>query len=108
MTTTTVLTRLGTHERCRTDACPHCAAGCPDIPDGWSLDMLSGIWELDDDVRIALPPQFHQPTFDSLGRPTAWLCTACWGDGWVTSWPCAVASAHGKQVAKALGVEYSR
>jgi hypothetical protein len=103
-----VTTALQVYDRCATGQCPHCAAGSPPAPDGWTLDQLSGIWELDDDVRLALPPQFHQPHFDGLGKPNMWLCTACWGDGWVMSWPCEVAKAHGSDVAKAMGVGWSR
>ncbi len=101
-------TALEAYTRCTAEKCPHCAAGHPAVPDGWTLDMLSGIWELDDDVRQALPPQFHQPHFEGLGTPTSWICTACWGDGFVTGWPCEVANAHGPDVAKVLGVGWSR
>lgn len=101
-------TALDLHARCTASKCPHCAAGCPPLPDGWTLDMLPGIWELDEDVRRALPPQFHQPYFEGLATPTSWVCTACWGDGTVTAWPCEVASAHGSDVAKAIGVGWSR
>ena len=98
-----------THNPCPTgDPCPHCAAGCPPVPDTVAGGGSAGsLWELDEEVRRTLPPRFHRPEFDGLGRPSLWLCTACWGDGTTTQWPCHVASAHGVQVAKAIGVEWS-
>lgn len=99
----TVLT-IPTFDRCTTNACPHCAAGRPTPPDLVADGSTDSLWELDEDVRATLPPHFHQPYFDGLGRPHAWICIACWGDGWVAQWPCHVAQAHGAAVAKALGV----
>ncbi len=96
-----------THDPCSVDnPCPHCAAGCPPIPDGLS-DPADSLWEPDEDVRRTLPPQFHRPEFDGLGIPNMWLCAACWGDGTTTQWPCHVAAAHGAQMAQAIGVQWS-
>lgn len=108
MTTTHVppvpTTPLPSWERCEFNPCPHCAAGHP-APDGLTLD---GVFELDEPDRRALPPGFHQPYFEALGKPAAWICTACWGDGTVTRWPCEVAAAHGVQVAQATQLGWSR
>lgn len=54
--------------------------------------------DLTDEQRRSLPPRFHTPQFDRDGVPAAWLCRVCWGDGWVTRWPCATAAAHGGEV----------
>lgn len=99
MTATTDLRR-----RCFEDLCPHCKAGCPTAPEGVTVDTA---YELDPDVRHALPPQFHQPMFEGLATPTAWLCAVCWDDGQVTRWPCHVASAHGPEVAEAIGARWT-
>ncbi len=97
-----------THDPCpANNPCPHCAAGCPPVPDVAAARSVASLWELDEEARRTLPPQFHLPTFDGLGRPNLWLCTACWGDCTTTEWPCHVASAHGVQVAKTLGVGWS-
>lgn len=96
---------LDSWDRCESNPCPHCAAGHPEPPEGTTLDS---IFELDEADRLALPPAFHQPHFSALGRPATWICTACWGDGWTSGFPCAVAQAHGVQVAQATGLGYSR
>ena len=62
--------------------------------------------ELDADQRAALPAEYHRPLFDALGQPRAWVCTACWGDGWTTSWPCAAAVSGGVELARSLDVEF--
>lgn len=54
--------------------------------------------ELTDEQRQALPARFHIPVFDGDGVPNAWLCAVCWGDGWVTGWPCKPAVANGRTV----------
>lgn len=54
--------------------------------------------DLTTEEKAALPARFHTPTFDRLGKPNAWLCRVCWGDGWVTQWPCATAQKHGAEV----------
>ncbi|WP_327223093.1 hypothetical protein OG229_02795 [Streptomyces platensis] len=54
--------------------------------------------DLTAEEKAALPARFHTPAFDNLGRPNAWLCRVCWGDGWVTQWPCATAQKHGAEV----------
>ncbi len=98
---------LPTHERCTSDPCGHCAAGLPDPPPDLADGAVTGLWELDEDVRLALPPHFHQPYFAGLGKPAMWVCTACWGDGWQSGWPCKVAAAHGVAVAHAIGAGWS-
>lgn len=64
-------------------------------------------WELSEAERAALSPEHHQPHWDGLGKPHSWICVVCWGDGWQTSWPCAVAQQHGKAVAEAGGLRFS-
>ncbi|MFC9269009.1 hypothetical protein ACFTXJ_14700 [Streptomyces zhihengii] len=64
----------------------------PDMPD-YEL-----IVEMTDQEKADLPARFHIPRFDDCGKPNAWLCAVCWGDGWSTQWPCATATKHGTQV----------
>jgi hypothetical protein len=64
----------------------------PDMP---SYDVLI---DMDMAEREALPPRFHVPVFDDLGKPNAWLCRVCWTEGVVTAWPCNTAMRHGAQV----------
>lgn len=56
------------------------------------------ITSLTEDELAALPPRFHIPVFDGDGQPNLWLCAVCWGDGWVTHWPCKTALKHGTKV----------
>jgi hypothetical protein len=63
--------------------------------------------ELTDEERLALPAEFHRPVFDGLGAPHSWICSACWGDGFTTSWPCEPATRGGLTVARAAGFEFS-
>lgn len=65
--------------------------------------------ELSEDVRRALPAGHHRPRFDGLGEPNAWLCAVCWGDGWVSMWPCdvVVRGAGAVALAKSLGLDWS-
>lgn len=77
------------HEECAARAV---LLSAPDYPD--YEDLL----DLTDDERLALPARFHTPQFDSLGRPNMWQCRVCWGDGWVTQWPCKAAQENGTQV----------
>lgn len=64
----------------------------PDMPD-WE-DMA----DLTDEERQALPARFHIPGFESNAEPNAWLCQVCWGDGWVTRWPCKPAVTGGREL----------
>ena len=64
----------------------------PDMPD-WEI-----LIEMTEQEKKDLPARFHLPRFDDLGKPNAWLCTVCWGDGWVTGWPCKTAVKHGTKV----------
>lgn len=64
----------------------------PDMPDS---EVLT---EMTDQEKADLPARFHIPIFDDLGKPNAWLCAVCWGDGWNTAWPCATAMNQGAQV----------
>jgi hypothetical protein len=86
--------------------CQHCAAGRPAAPDDLAPRRLyESVWELDDDVRQALPPAFHRPEFVDTCTPKSWFCNCCWTGGHVTSWPCQVAQAHGTYVHRALRFE---
>ncbi|MFK0222845.1 hypothetical protein ACIQWN_32215 [Streptomyces vinaceus] len=64
----------------------------PDMP-CWEV-----LTKMTEQEKADLPARFHLPVFDSCGKPNAWLCTVCWGDGWSTVWPCATAVKHGTQV----------
>jgi len=64
----------------------------PDMPD------YEDLADMTDEQRQALPARFHIPGFESNAEPNAWLCQVCWGDGWVTRWPCKQALAHGGEV----------
>ncbi|MFE3583743.1 hypothetical protein [Streptomyces vinaceus] len=64
----------------------------PDAPD-WEI-----LIEMTAKEKADLPARYHLPVFDSCGKPNAWLCAVCWGDGWVTGWPCKTAVKHGAQV----------
>ncbi|MEU9498193.1 hypothetical protein [Streptomyces sp. NPDC048196] len=77
------------HDECAARATLFEAPGHPDYEE---------LGDLTDEEKVALPAQFHTPVFDNLGKPNAWLCRVCWGDGWVTQWPCATAQRHGARV----------
>ncbi|ONI48672.1 MULTISPECIES: hypothetical protein [unclassified Streptomyces] len=60
--------------------------------------VYENLVDLTDEQRKALPARFHTPVFDGLGQPNAWLCQVCWGDGWVSQWPCGPAQEKGAMV----------
>ncbi|MCX4606776.1 hypothetical protein OG402_40845 [Streptomyces anulatus] len=60
--------------------------------------MYEDLVDLTDEQRKALPARFHTPVFDGLGEPNMWLCQVCWGDGWVSQWPCGPAQEKGAMV----------
>ncbi|MEU7737296.1 hypothetical protein AB0B51_30120 [Streptomyces griseus] len=60
--------------------------------------MYEDLVDLTDEQRKALPARFHTPVFDGLGQPNLWLCQVCWGDGWVSQWPCGPAQEKGAMV----------
>ncbi|MQS14490.1 hypothetical protein F7Q99_20030 [Streptomyces kaniharaensis] len=64
----------------------------PDAPDYETL------LDLTDAQRRGLPTRFHTPVWEGNAEPNAWLCAVCWGDGWVTQWPCPTAAEHGSDV----------
>ena len=68
---------------------------------------IARISEMPEEDRVNAPAELHQPHWDGLGAPHSWICTACWGDGWQTPWPCEIATKHGKAVAQAGGLDYS-
>lgn len=61
--------------------------------------------EMSEAERQALPAIHHRPVFDGLGYPHTWICAVCWGDGWTTRWPCDPATAGGRELGAALGLE---
>lgn len=63
------------------------------------------VMELTEDERVALPAVHHRPVFDGMGKPHTWICAVCWGDGWMTKWPCKPATRGGKELGEALGLE---
>lgn len=64
----------------------------PDAPDYETLI------DTPEDERTNLPARFHTPVWEGNATPNAWLCAVCWGDGWVTIWPCEAAAKNGGQV----------
>lgn len=62
-------------------------------------------YELTEEQRVALPAEYHQPVWMDLSTPKGWICAQCWGDGWCSDWPCAVAATGGKAVARAGGLQ---
>lgn len=69
---------------------------------------MDSSWELPEAERKALPAKFHQPIWDGLGVPHSWICAQCWGEDWVSTWPCEIATTGGLEVAKASGLGYRR
>lgn len=67
--------------------------------------MPRDLCEMTDEQRVALPAIYHRPVFDGLGMPHSWICSACWGDCWQTSWPCEPATKGGVELGRALGLE---
>lgn len=54
--------------------------------------------DLTDEQRQALPAHFHIPVWEGNATPKSWLCAVCWGDCWVTRWPCKAAVDGGGHV----------
>jgi hypothetical protein len=65
------------------------------------------VTELTYEQRRALPAALHQPFYDGLAVPHSWCCSVCWDEGLTHAWPCDVATAHGVEVAKAGGMDFS-
>jgi hypothetical protein len=64
-------------------------------PDSPGYELLTG---LSGEELAALPPRFHIPAYMESSTPQMWVCAVCWGDGWVTGWPCKTAVKHGLRV----------
>ena len=64
-------------------------------PDHPSYELITGLSE---EELAALPPRFHVPAYMESSSPQMWVCAVCWGDGWVTGWPCKTAVKHGLRV----------
>jgi hypothetical protein len=76
---------------------PECARRATLIP-APDAPCYETILDTPEDQRANLPARFHTPVWEGNATPNAWLCAVCWGDGWVTRWPCATAAAHGADV----------
>jgi len=100
----------GLHQPERPDGA--CACGLVTVvqsrPRAEQMATVVDLLELTDEERVALPAVHHRPVFDSLSTPRLWHCAVCWGDGWLTGWPCKPAIAGGIELAGALGLECSR
>lgn len=55
------------------------------------------IGEMSPEELTALPARFHTPEW-SESTPGAFVCRVCWGEGWMTTWPCPSALARGYEV----------
>jgi hypothetical protein len=64
----------------------------PDTPDHEDLSDMT------DEQKAALPARFHTPVWEGNAVPHSWVCAVCWGDGWVTRWPCKTAVQYGAEV----------
>ncbi|MET9656364.1 hypothetical protein [Streptomyces sp. NPDC006510] len=76
------------------DECAQRATLLP-APDAPGYELITGLSE---EELAALPPRFHVPAFMESSTPKMWVCAVCWGDGWVTGWPCKTAVKHGLRV----------
>lgn len=76
------------------DECAQRAILLP-APDTPGYELLTGLTE---EELAALPPRFHVPAYMESSTPQMWVCAVCWGDGWVTQWPCKTAVKHGLRV----------
>jgi hypothetical protein len=55
-------------------------------------------FDLTEEQLSALPARFHTPVWMPAEQGAGFVCRVCWGDGWVTSWPCKTAREHGAEV----------
>lgn len=89
------------------DRCAHCAAGRPSQPveAGDPRDLSMAVVDVDDGLRLAMPPRFHRPEYAESFASGGWFCACCWTDGRITSWPCLVAQRHGKYLRRSMMLE---
>jgi hypothetical protein len=64
----------------------------------WDAPDYEDLVDLNEEERAALPARFHTPVYIESATPKSWNCAVCWGDGWVTRWPCETATAQGHRV----------
>lgn len=64
-------------------------------PDHPGYELITGLSE---EELAELPPRFHVPAYMESSSPQMWVCAVCWGDGWVSQWPCKTAVKHGMRV----------
>jgi hypothetical protein len=76
------------------DECAQRALLLP-APDAPAWELITGLSE---EELAALPPRFHVPAYMESSTPQMWVCAVCWGEGWVTGWPCKTAVKHGLRV----------
>ncbi|NUQ95365.1 MAG: hypothetical protein HOY79_01950 [Streptomyces sp.] len=76
------------------DGCAQRATLIP-APDAPDYELITGLAE---EELAALPPRFHVPAYMESSSPQMWVCAVCWGDGWVTQWPCKTAVKYGLRV----------
>ena len=76
------------------DGCAQRATLIP-APDTPGYELLTGLSE---EELAALPARFHVPAYMESSSPQMWVCAVCWGEGWVTQWPCKTAVKHGLRV----------
>lgn len=65
---------------------------------------MPGYDELPDGLkaRQALPARFHIPMWEDTSDRPAFLCAVCWDELTVSEWPCATATASGREVFEVL------
>ena len=76
------------------DGCAQRATLLP-APDAPGYELITGLSE---EELAQLPARFHTPVFLDTATPRSWVCAVCWGEGWVTGWPCKTATKHGAKV----------
>lgn len=76
------------------DECAQRATLLP-APDSPGYELLTGLSE---EELAALPARFHVPAYMESSSPQMWVCSVCWGDGWVSQWPCKTAVKHGLKI----------
>lgn len=64
-------------------------------PDHPSYELITGLSE---EELAQLPARFHVPAYMESSTPQMWVCAVCWGEGWVTGWPCKTAVKQGLRV----------
>ncbi|MFI8535406.1 hypothetical protein ACIGMX_34815 [Streptomyces aquilus] len=90
----TCQTTVKAGEQVQHDECAQRAVLLP-APDAPSYELITGMSE---EELAELPPRFHVPVYIESSSPSMWVCAVCWGDSWVSQWPCKTAMKHGLTV----------